>query len=90
MNDPKVVALYADGQFPVAFTNVAEMSAKPIGKFGFGISKNNAADALRALADAIEAGKAITQKVTHSTHATVDDFVMHHIAVTFAASRAAE
>lgn len=71
--------------FPLA-GNMAEASSRA-GRYGFGIEAKNAAAALRALADVVETGGAAMQEVTHSTTATVDNFVMHEATIKFAVKR---
>jgi len=85
--EKKAATLYGEHALPLAIANLAEESARPIGGHSFGITKQGASAALRKLADTIDAGGAAPQKVSHSTHATGDDFVMHTVSVTFAAKR---
>jgi hypothetical protein len=87
MTDKQSKTLFGSNVFPLASFNVAENAAKPTAEFGFGVTDENAASSLMALAEVIQAKGIIVQDVTHSTKATIDDFVMHTVTINFAARR---
>jgi hypothetical protein len=70
-----------------SFTKLVEECAGAAGDYLFGITKQGVSATLRKIADAIDAEGTLPQKVSHSTDAAVDDFVLHTVSVTFATKR---
>jgi len=83
----EVVRLYGPHGLPAAIFALPESCAKPHGSFAYGIDQSNAAETVRALAGEIESGGVLLQRVSHTTRATNEDFVMHHVTLSFAAKR---
>ena len=81
------VTINDENSFPITSANIAENVARPLGKFGFGVEKDRVSKALRSLADSIDADELLPQALTHSTSAACDEFVMHELALKFAAYR---
>jgi hypothetical protein len=55
--------------------------ANKTGKYAFGLDEARTAEALRRLADDIDAGHVALYRVTTSTHATHDEFTIRELVI---------
>lgn len=86
----ETVTLRGNNGFPVAVApkgdlpNLADVAATRCGDLGFGITRENAGAALRLLADQLDAGTVLPQRLVDATETTVDEFTLHTLTFVFA------
>jgi predicted ATP-grasp superfamily ATP-dependent carboligase len=96
MGTIKTAELRDDNGFPIVIVpnvglpNLADAAAKSTRGHLFGLNKDNAASALRMLADQIDADEVIPQEIIDATKATCGDFVFRTLTFTFAEKHKAD